>query len=44
MQNCKTSVGTTAQKSSKSRLLFRQAPLAQNPMLVAGFLNIQNHF
>lgn len=33
MQNCKTSVGTTAQKSSKSSLLFRQATLAAILML-----------
>lgn len=38
MLNCKTSVGTTAQKSSKSRLLFRPATLAAILMLAAGLL------
>jgi hypothetical protein len=37
MQNCKTSVGTTAQKSLKSRLLFRPATLAAILMLAAVF-------
>lgn len=37
MQNCKTSVGTTAQKSSKSSLLFRPATLAAILMLAAVF-------
>ena len=37
MQNCKTSVGTTAQKSSKSRLLFRPSTLAAILMLAVCF-------
>jgi hypothetical protein len=37
MQNCNSSVGTTAQKSSKSRLLFRPATLAAILMLAVCF-------
>jgi hypothetical protein len=39
MQNCNSSVGTTAQKSSKSRLLFRPATLAAILMLAAGLFS-----
>lgn len=42
MQNCKTSVGTTAQKSSKSPLLFRPATLAAILMLAAVLSSCNN--
>lgn len=42
MQNCKTSVGTTAKKSSKCPLLFLQDPLAAILMLAA-VLSSCNH-
>jgi len=42
MQNCKTSVGTTAKKSSKSRLLFRPTTLAAILMLAAVFSSCTN--
>lgn len=42
MQNCNSSVWTTAQKSSKSSLLFRPATLAAILMLAAGLSSCSN--